>query len=46
MTEPPEGELFLIAESERSAGLLPSQMLRAAVDLSLPSASLPGSASV
>jgi dCTP deaminase len=33
MTEPPEGELFPIAESERSTGLLPSQMLRAAVKL-------------
>ncbi|HEY1796403.1 MAG TPA: 2'-deoxycytidine 5'-triphosphate deaminase [Stellaceae bacterium] len=33
MTEPPEGELFPIAEGERSTGLLPSQMLRAAVKL-------------
>ncbi|HEX3882921.1 MAG TPA: 2'-deoxycytidine 5'-triphosphate deaminase [Stellaceae bacterium] len=33
MTEPPEGELFPIAESERSTGLLPSQMLRAAIRL-------------
>ncbi len=33
MTEPPEGELFPIAETERSTGLLPSQMLRGAVAL-------------
>ncbi len=33
MNEPPEGELFPVADTERSTGLLPSQMLRGAVAL-------------
>jgi dCTP deaminase len=33
MSEPREGELFPVAESDRSTGLLPSQMLRGAVKL-------------
>jgi dCTP deaminase len=33
MTEAPPGELFPVAESDRSTGLLPSQMLRGAVKL-------------
>ena len=33
MSDAPEGELFPVAETERSTGLLPSQMLRAAVRL-------------
>src|SRR5277367_5485538 len=32
-SEPPEGELFPVAEAERSTGLLPSQMLRGLIKL-------------
>lgn len=41
MTGASEAQLFPIAETERSTGLLPSQMLRAAVRLVLPISVVP-----